>query len=321
MRSTSPVSRPAWVGAMNALTGTGGADRKSPVEVFATAASVVTRSPYAEATGIKHGKLGRWTDGVAELRSARTEFAAYWDAHNVQVLGKRERARQRGDVPDPLWVVLGDSTAQGLGAPGPKGGYVGQTLEQLRRTTGSHWRVLNLSVSGALIRDVLADQIPRLDGLHPDLVTCGAGVNDILYSPPGKLFGDLRTLLAAVPEDTVMLDLPLLSGFWWVVGRMSVPYITRINRVVHEVAIERNLKVADVSRHFVAPWGGKFSVDNFHPSQDGYRDWSRALIEAISAGPAAAAAAAPEYPPRTKGASLAVAPGARLHHADHQQVH
>lgn len=291
MRSTSPVSRPVWVGAMNALTGTGGEARKSPVEIVATAASVVTRTHYAEVTGISRGRLGRWTDGVAELRAARTEFAVYWDAHNDRVLGNRERALQRGDVPDPLWVVLGDSTAQGLGAPGPRGGYVGQTLQQLRRTTGSHWRVLNLSVSGALIRDVLAEQIPRLDGQRPDLVTCSAGANDILYSAPGKLFSDLRALLAAVPDDTVMLDLPLLAGFWGIVGRMSVPYITRINRVIHEVAIERDLKVAEVSRHFIAPWGGKFSVDNFHPSQDGYRDWSRALIEAVSAGPAEAAAA------------------------------
>ena len=291
MRSTSPVSRPAWVGAMNALTGTRGASRKSPVEIFADAASVVTRSPYAEVTGLKHGKLGRWTDGVAELRSARTEFAVYWDAHNDQVLTKRERAMRDGADLDPLWVVLGDSTAQGLGAPGPRGGYVGQTLYQLRRTTGSHWQVLNLSVSGALMRDVLADQIPLLDGQRPDLVTCGAAANDILYSAPGKLFGDLRTLLAAVPEDTVMLDLPLLSGFWGIVGRMSVPYITRINRVINEVAAERKLRVAKVSRHFVPPWVGKFSVDNFHPSQDGYRDWSRALVEALTPGAAAAAAA------------------------------
>ena len=293
MRSTSPVSRPAWVGAMNVLSGAkaeNNASRKSPVEIFADAASVVTRSPYAEVAGIKHGKLGRWTDGVAELRADRTEFAAYWEAHNAQVLGNREVALRQGDAPDPLWVVLGDSTAQGLGAPGPRGGYVGQTLFQLRRNTGRHWRVLNLSVSGALIRDVLADQIPQLDGQHPDLVTCGAGANDILYSAPGKLFGDLRTLLAAVPDNTIMLDLPLLNGYWWIVGHMSVPYITRINRVIREVATARSLQVAEVSRHFIPPWVGKFSVDNFHPSQDGYRDWSRALVEALTAGPAAVAA-------------------------------
>jgi acyl-CoA thioesterase I len=281
MQETSAVSRPAWVNAMNALTGTGGSTRKSPVELLATAASVVTHSSYAEATGVRAGKLGRWTDGVATMRGNRVEFAAYWHAHNERV--RRERASQGEKDRDPLWVVIGDSTAQGLGAPGPQGGYVGQTLTQLRRTTGRHWRVINLAVSGSLMRDVLAEQIPQLanEDEKPDLVTCGAGVNDILFSAPAKLFADLRALLNAVPDETILLDLPLPGGFWWIVGHMSVPYITRINRVIREVADERSLPVAEVSTQFIAPWAGKFACDNFHPSQDGYRDWTRALLAAI----------------------------------------
>ena len=265
---------------MNALTGTGGTTRKSPVEIVADAASVVTRSPYAEFTGIRAGKLGRWTDGVAAMRSDRRTFASYWAAHNDQV------RQERGDgsaSADPLWVVLGDSTAQGLGAPDPKGGYVGQDLTQLRRNTGQHWRVINLSVSGSLIRDVLAEQVPLLKDHQPDLVTLGAGVNDILFSAPAKLFADLRALLNAVPDGTVLLDLPLPAGFWWIVGRMSVPYLSRMNRVIREVALERDLPVAEVSAHFTPPWAGKFSCDNFHPSQDGYRDWTRALLAAVPA--------------------------------------
>ena len=277
MQQTSAVSRPAWVTALNALTGTGGTDRKSPVEVFATAASVVTHSPYAVAAGLRAGKLGRWTDGVETLRQDRVTFAAYWDAHNERVL----RDRAENPDPDPLWVALGDSTAQGLGASSPKAGYIGQALKQLRRATGQHWQVVNLSVSGALIRDVLADQVPRLAGLTPDLVTCGAGANDILYSAPARLFADLRALLAAVPDNTVVLDLPLPAGNWWIVGHMSVPYITRINRVIHEVADDRALPIAEVSASFTGPWPGKFSCDNFHPSQDGYRDWTRALLSAV----------------------------------------
>ena len=272
MQRTSAVSRPAWA---NAIGGTG-ANRKSPIEVLANAASVVTRSSYAEAWGISNGKLGHWTDGVAAMREDCVAFAAYWDSHNERVLRDMEAD------PGPLWVALGDSTAQGLGAPGPRGGYVGQTLQQLRRGTGQPWRVLNLSLSGALIRDVLTEQLPRLP-IAPDLVTCGIGANDIPYSTPAKLFGDMRTLLAKVPDGTVMLDLPLLAGFWWIVGRMSVPYITRINRVIHEVASERDLPVATVSQHFTPPWTGKFSCDSFHPSQDGYRDWTRALLAALPA--------------------------------------
>ena len=297
MQRTTAVSRPAWA---TAISGTG-PHRKSPVEIFATAASVLTRSPYAEVSGLRGGKFGRWTDGVTAMREDCVAFAAYWRAHNERVLHDLET----GTEPGPLWVALGDSTAQGLGAPGPRGGYVGQTLQQLRRRTGRHWRVLNLSVSGALIRDVLGDQIPRLPQA-PDLVTCGAGANDILYSAPGKLLRDLRALLGAVPDRTVMLDLPLPAGFWWIVGRMSVPYITRINRVICEVARDRGLPVAEVSAQFIPPWTGKFSCDSFHPSQDGYRDWTRALLAAIPGLPAASSAAA-------------AGPG--LHHAHRQQVH
>ncbi len=316
MRHTPAISRPAWA---SAISGSG-ANRKSPVEIFATAASVVTRHPYAEASGLRAGKFGRWTDGVTAMREDCVAFAAYWRAHNERVLRHYETAEE----PGPLWVVLGDSTAQGLGAPSPQGGYVGQALQQLRRKTGKHWRVLNLSVSGALIRDVLADQIPQLEQPQlpqphplpqpvqpvrleqlpqaPDLVTCGIGVNDILYSAPAKLFGDMRSLLAAVPSGTVVLDLPLPAGFWWIVGRMSVPYITMINRVIYEVAAERGLPVARVSAQFTSPWTGKFSCDSFHPSQDGYRDWTRALLAALPAATAhpTPAATSTRPPPRPR---------------------
>lgn len=77
MRSASPVSRPAWFGVMNALAGTGAVSRKSPAEIVAGAAAVVTRSPYAEVTGIRDGRLGRWIDGVATLRGDRRD-GTYW---------------------------------------------------------------------------------------------------------------------------------------------------------------------------------------------------------------------------------------------------
>jgi lysophospholipase L1-like esterase len=246
------------------------------VEIVATAASIVTRSHYAAVAGLRGGRFERWTDGVGSIRADCKTFARYWSQNNDQVIA--------GLGQDPVWVVLGDSTAQGIGAPGPYDGYVGQTLRHLERQTGAHWRILNLSVSGALIRDVLAEQLPVLDMLPvaPAMVTCGIGANDILFSSPSKLFGDLRLLLAGVPAGTIMLDLPVPRGFWWLIGRCSVPYITRINRVIHEVAAERGLPVAEISRQFRPPWPGKFAVDSFHPSMDGYRDWSRALLAAMT---------------------------------------
>jgi acyl-CoA thioesterase I len=261
------VSRPAW---LTALSGGGGSGRRSPVEVVATAASYLNRTQAADLSGLRAGPLGRWTDGVTAMRGDCATFASHWQAHNYRILTET----------GPLWVVLGDSTGQGLGAPSPEGGYVGQALAELRLRTGLPWRVLNLSVSGALIRDVLHDQLPRLPAAA-DLVTCGIGANDILYTPPAKLLRDLRALMGVIPDETVILDLPLPTGIWGILGRISVPYVARINRTIHETALARGLPVAEISAHFLPPWAGKFASDYFHPSQAGYRDWTRALLAAI----------------------------------------
>lgn len=277
MQQTSAVSRPAWARVISG--GNGGPPRISPVEIAANAASYFTRTPVADWSGLRAGPLGRWTDGVSALRLDRVTFASHWDAHN--------RSSLAGS--GPVWAVLGDSTAQGLGAPSPDGGYVGQALAGLRLRTGLPWRVLNLSTAGALTRDVLHHQLPRLPAA-PDLVTCGIGANDVLYTPPSKLLRDLRTLIDAIPDKTVVLDLPLPIGLWGLLGRFSVPYVARINRTIHQAAAARGLPVAEVSAHFIPPWTGKFGADFFHPSQAGYGDWARALLAAI---PFAAAVGCP----------------------------
>ena len=250
--------------------GTGEGERRSPVEIVATMGTYLTRTHAAEVSGLRTGPFGRWADGVTAMRADCVAFAGHWRAHNEKVL----------QAPGPLWVVLGDSTAQGLGAPSPDGGYVGQVLDVLRHRTGRPWQVLNLSASGSLIRDVLNHQLPLLPA-SAELVTCGIGVNDILYTGPGKLFADLRALLAAVPDNTVMLDLPVPAGYAGLLGRASRPYVARINRTLHEAAAARGLPVAEVSAHFQPPWTGKFASDCFHPSQDGYRDWTRALLAVL----------------------------------------
>jgi acyl-CoA thioesterase I len=251
-----------------------GSARRSPVEIVATMGTYLTRSPAAGVPGLRTGRFGRWADGVNAMRADCASFAGYWRAHNERVLAGT----------GPLWVVLGDSTAQGLGATSPDGGYVGQVLGVLRQRTGLGWRVLNLSVSGSLTRDVIGTQLAQVPA-GADLVTCGIGVNDVLYTPPGRLFSDLRTLISRVPDGTVLLDLPLPAGVWGLLGRASVPYMARINRTLYEAAGARELPVAHISEHFRPPWRGKFASDCFHPSQAGYRDWSRALLAAI--GPAA----------------------------------
>src|ERR1700732_190706 len=224
------VSRPGWMLALSGVADRAGAPRRSPVEIIATMGSYLTRTPAAGVSGLRTGPFGRWADGVNEMREDCSAFARHWQAHNDRVLA----------ADGPLWVVLGDSTAPGLGAPSPAARYVGQVLTELRQQTARPWRVLNLSVSGALTRDVIGAQLSRLPD-HADLVTCGIGVNDILYTSPAKLFADLRALIAAVPDQTVLLDLPVPAGCWGLLGRAGVPYVARINRTIHAAAAARGL--------------------------------------------------------------------------------
>jgi hypothetical protein len=69
-------------------------------------------------------------------------------------------------------VALGDSMSQSIGATSIAGGWVGQLQAELA-AAGSPPRIVNLSVTGARVRDVLDDQLPRLHaiGIEPDLVT------------------------------------------------------------------------------------------------------------------------------------------------------
>jgi len=103
MQRMPAVSRPAW---MLALSGVGdriGAPRRSPIEIVATMGSYLTRTQAAEVSGLRAGPFGRWADGVTAMREDCAAFARYWQAHNDRGL-----ARDDG----PLWVALGDSTAQ-----------------------------------------------------------------------------------------------------------------------------------------------------------------------------------------------------------------
>src|SRR5580658_8452003 len=218
MQRIAAVSRPSWT---LSLGSSGSEGRRSPVEIVANVGTYVTRSPAAQFSGLRGGSFGRWADGVTSMRADCVTFAEHWQAHNEGVLSQPAGS-------GPLWAVLGDSTAQGLGAPTPEGGYVGQVLAVLREQTGLPWQVLNLSASGALIRDVLHEQLPRIPD-EAQLVTCGIGVNDVLFAGPGRLFADVRALLAAVPDHAAELALPSPLKYGGVFRRDRLPHVTRIN--------------------------------------------------------------------------------------------
>ena len=233
--------------------------------------SAVARWGDSETTTARRS-VSRWLDGVAHVDVQARTFAEFWRAQNKAALAAE----------GPLWVVLGDSTAQGVGASSPLDGYVGQVLAALPRRSTHPWRILNLSRSGAQAWQVLAQQLPLLEELdqEPELVTCGIGSNDILGTLPRRLHSTLRQLIDRLPRSSVVMDLPLPDGLWRI-GSLCSPYVAGVNRTIHTAATRRGLPVAELSRHFAAPWHGKFAADRFHPNDVGYRHQARIVLAAL----------------------------------------
>ena len=206
--------------------------------------------------------------GVRRVHAQVARYARSWDAANTAALAG----------PGPLWVVLGDSTAQGIGASSYEDGYVGQLHTMLDEQRPEHgpWRVLNLSRSGARTADVLAVQLPRLESLPgdrpPELVTCAIGANDLIPTPLDQLLRQLREVIARLPKGAVIATLP--QGFR---PRRAVV----VNDMIRSEAPAAGLLVADVWARTGPPWRGKFASDGFHPAALGYADWAAAFADAL----------------------------------------
>jgi lysophospholipase L1-like esterase len=173
----------------------------------------------------------------------------------------------------PLWVVLGDSTAQAVGAGTIQQGYVAAVRDWLSERAGSPWRVVNLSRSGALTADVLADQLPAIAALAPDLVSCAVGANDLLRRSPDLREG-LAGIAGALPAGSLLANLPRGLREADAVGH---------NEVIAALAQRHDLRLVDLWSATGPPWRGKYAADWFHPNDIGYQDWATAFTAALSA--------------------------------------
>jgi lysophospholipase L1-like esterase len=192
------------------------------------------------------------------------EYAAAWHAHNAAALS--------GD--GPLWVVLGDSAAQAVGASSHLSGYVGVVRARLEQRDGRPWRVVNLSRSGARTREVVDVQWPAAAGLPADLVTAVVGGNDALHTREPAWRRDAVDLCAALPPGAVVAT---------VARGVFERKTARVNAVLRAEAAARGLRVADLWAHTGPPYRGLY-FDGFHPNDAGYLQWADALWAALDGG-------------------------------------
>lgn len=189
----------------------------------------------------------------------------------------REYAKHEGDL---LYVAIGDSAAQGIGASKPAHSYVGLLAERVRQLTGRTVRVVNLSVSGATTALAVSNQLPRLRRLKPDLVTVAIGANDIVNFDAAQFEANIREVFASLPQHAVVADLPCFYLPW------NERKVAAANRIVRTVAAQYGLQVAPLHettlRRGIRGILTEFAIDMFHPNDGGYRVWASAFLPAVT---------------------------------------
>ncbi len=196
--------------------------------------------------------------GVRATRAQVDEFATAWRHRNDGELAALSPE-------DRLFIALGDSLSQGIGATSLESTWVIRLARELESGGAGRVRVVNLSVSGGRIGDVLATQLPRLEaiGVRPAVVTCTVGSNDLIGSPRfGRAVDEMRMLLGELPSGAVMATIP---------DRGSLVAKAFNRRLRHAVA-EHPVRLADIAP--LAYRGRKtYAPDWFHPNDRGYEAW------------------------------------------------
>ena len=188
----------------------------------------------------------------------------------------KEQRVLRGEL---LYVAIGDSAAQGIGASRPGRSYVGFVAAHIRKRTGRTVRVVNLGISGATIGIAIKKELPALAKLQPDILTVSIGANDMTTFEPTRFAAELATLYDALPSHAIVADLPT---FYFLPAEKKV---RAANVLLRKAAAEHDLRVVDLhaAMRRQGAWGvtTQFAGDLFHPNDRGYRVWASAFLPAI----------------------------------------
>lgn len=188
------------------------------------------------------------------------------------------------------YVVLGDSTATGRGAPYERGIAVATAGHLAARRPVT---LTNLAISGARFGDVRRDQLPAAVRSRPDVVLVAAGANDVtgltrLRSVRADLEEIVDRLRAARCDVAIVVTASPDVG---AAPRLAQPLralagwrTEQVNGAIEEVVRERGLVLAPIAARTGPLFRADrslFAADDFHPSAAGYATWVPVIAAAL----------------------------------------
>lgn len=189
---------------------------------------------------------------------------------------------------DPLrLLVVGDSTAVGVGATTQDEALAGSLARELHARSGRGviWRAVG--ENGVTTRQFVERHLATALSRPADLVFVSLGANDALHARSARAFGRaLKQLLTELsdrlPDARILMsNLPVFARF----DLLPEPLRTTLYRHSRNLErVARRIVARDprwmITEELPPPYGPDFfASDQFHPSPSGYADWARWAVE------------------------------------------
>jgi lysophospholipase L1-like esterase len=187
-----------------------------------------------------------------------------------------------------MYVALGDSTVEGVGATSAETTYPARLFTRLRAIY-PRAGVINLGVAGATSADVVKDQLDRAMLMRPKLVTLSVGPNDITDRVPvaayeanvGTIFQRCAREYGTVVVVNLLPDLAVTPRFRGRDNEREVAKLTvEFNAALTRQARLYGVEVVDLykpSQVEVPRRPELLAADGYHPSDLGYARWAELL--------------------------------------------
>lgn len=187
-----------------------------------------------------------------------------------------------------IYVALGDSTAEGMGASSHNKAYTSIIHSSLKERYRKA-RYYNFAKSGAILKDVIDHQLPKALEANPSLITISIGANDIIRrTKPEKFEEDLYELLRTLQQKTdatvvisTIPDLSLTPAVPKLLKTYSRYKAGKLNSIIHRAGKDTNTVTVDMfedSRAVLRAFPDAIATDGFHPSDFGYALWANTIL-------------------------------------------
>jgi len=189
-------------------------------------------------------------------------------------------------APIGSFVALGDSFTEGLNDPYPSGGYRGwaDRVAGVLAARASGFGYANLAISGKVLGQVIAEQVPRAAELTPDLVSLAAGGNDILRGADVDALAS-RFEHAVATLQTAGCRVLIFTGFdprMFPVIRLLRGRIATYDMHLRAIADHHGCDLVDLWSMRALQDPRAWSPDRLHLSSEGHRRVAQRTCEVLA---------------------------------------